>query len=185
MSIVNQIWNFIFIVNWERFSPISLAAKNGIPQAVIYFSFSNTLCFNCGNGFFNCHFGFQTIQKIRICYNGILFCVSCFRNRNSCKNIFDFQVEMFCEIKIALVSTRNRHYSSRSVGSQNIITNPNLNFFTIKRMNCKRAGKLSGNIFHIRLAVAFRFYGSIFFVFSNSISKLGSCNFIHQRMFWR
>ena len=65
----------------------------------------------------------------------------------------------------------NCHNSTRSIACQHIITNPNRNFRTCKRIFYVSACKLSGNCFHIRHTIAFRTLFCLINILLNSYFK--------------
>ena len=161
-----------------------MSRENSISQSKIGHSFSTSFVLNrfycCSYSFF----GIQSIQEIRVSqYRRFIF-TSCFRNIYVFKYIFYFNTKMIGKTPISLVTGRNSHYSSSSVTSQYIISNPNLYFISRERVNCKSTCVYTSNVFYISLSVTFCFQTSLVNVIFNSLFLICSCNFCYQFVLW-
>ncbi len=79
-------------------------------------------------------------------------------------HLHDRQIEFFGKFKIALVMRRHGHDRARAITGQHIVRDPDRNFFSVDRIDGKRAGENAGLFLGQFSSFQVRFFGNIGFV---------------------
>ena len=98
-------------------------------------------------------------------------------------HLYNREIKVFCKRIISAVVSGYRHYSTSSVTSQYIITDPDRHMCSSYWMKCIGTSKTPTDGFRIRHSITFTARCSFFFVGCHGLAPLGCGHFAYKLMF--
>src|SRR5215831_14867938 len=153
--------------NWERLAPITLPRKKPVSQFVIDRSFAKAAFLQPFSDLSNCRTRRKSVENWRIDRNAIPNESDWILVARRLNNLPNRQIKFASKLEIALIVGGNSLDRAGAVAEQNVIGDPDRNFFLVSRIDCKRAGEDAGFFFRelgpLKIALA----RGLFSIFTN------------------
>ena len=145
----------VLIVNREGFTPVTLAAEDGIAQAEVRPGFAYSFLLDFFHHAVNRLLHFKPVQEIRIDQCAVLGFVGFLADVPAGHDLAYGQVEVLGETVVPAVVRGYGHDGSRPVSGQYVFRNPYRKLLSAERVNRVRTGEYPADFVDIGLAFAF------------------------------
>ena len=182
LALVEHIGHALLVIYREGFTPVTLAAEDGIAQTVVHLYTAYAFLFNeflgSGNGILYLHAVQVETVATRVYHLALLGIETLFRHVAPLDQGNDRQVEMFGKGVVAAIVSRYRHDGTRTVTGQYIVAHVDRNMFVVQRVDGIGTRKHTRHA-AVHQALAFGAVFDALEVFVDSLFLLGSYHLLH------
>ena len=111
----NHVWHAVFVVNWEGFTPVALAAEDCITEAVVHFHAAETRVGDMLLHALDSLFDLESVEEARIDHDTLFSIEALFADIGTLNEWDDRQVEVLSKRIVTAIVCRHSHDSTCTI----------------------------------------------------------------------